>query len=92
MAEFIEREALLKSQRWDRLVLGFDRETARGIVVSQPAADVVPVVHGRWIDRCVRDWRCSECGEKLLGRGYDGYVYKNLPNYCPNCGARMDGE
>lgn len=46
---------------------------------------------GRWKDELVRDWHCSECGEKLRGNGWDGYIYKNLPNYCPNCGAKMIG-
>lgn len=48
-----------------------------------PAADVVPVVHGRKIEDgdigCF--WLCSLCGECLP---YGA-------NYCPNCGAKMDG-
>ena len=41
--------------------------------------------HGRWIpqdDRYVK-FMCSVCGSK----NYDG-----SGNYCPNCGAKMDGE
>ncbi len=49
-----------------------------------PAADVVPVVHGRKIEDgdigCF--WLCSLCGECLP---YGA-------NYCHNCGAKMDGE
>ena len=39
-----------------------------------------PVKHGSWVleNGCVR---CSECGEPNMEW-----------NYCPNCGARMDGE
>ena len=53
-------------------------------------ADVVPVVHGRWID--VREKRlfgdhyflCSNCKSR------NGLM---IPfNYCPNCGAEMDLE
>lgn len=50
---------------------------------SIPAADVAPVVHGRWVfggDGCVI---CSECNEEESN--------DNHRNYCPNCGARMDG-
>lgn len=39
---------------------------------------------GRWIDREVYDadrWECSECGRTE--------PYKE--NFCPNCGARMEG-
>lgn len=47
---------------------------------------------GRWVDHMVRDWRCSECGEKIHKvRSVDGYCYDDKPNYCPNCGARMEG-
>ena len=46
-------------------------------------ADVVPVVHARWVfggDGCVI---CSECNEEESNN--------NHRNYCPNCGAKMDG-
>lgn len=62
-----------------------------------PVADVVPVVHGRWVgleydgyaDGCpVYDlWECSECGEEVSGED----VPITHP-YCHGCGARMDGE
>lgn len=59
---------------------------------SEPI-EYAPVVHGRWVDHMVRDWRCSECGEKIRKvRNVDGYYYDDKPNYCPNCGAKMDGE
>lgn len=51
-----------------------------------PAADVAPVVHGRWIyDKKAQRPYCSVC---------KGYFYgaTNSPmSYCPNCGAKMDG-
>lgn len=55
-------------------------------VDDTPAADVVEVRHGRWktIDKghYFYDWECSVCG----GSGRADYLF------CPNCGARMDGE
>ena len=56
-----------------------------------PAADVVPVRHGRWIDAypdiesnpMFMYGICSECG---FEQGISKYL-----NYCPNCGAKMDG-
>ena len=58
-----------------------------------PTIEAEPVRHGRWVDHCVRDWRCSECGEKVKKvRNVDGYCYDDKPNYCPNCGAKMDGD
>lgn len=55
------------------------------ILSEAPTADVAPVVHGEWIDdlyaeKC-GDAYCSECNH---------FDWSNL-NYCPNCGARMDG-
>lgn len=47
-----------------------------------PAADVKPVVHGRWEDRGSLSARCSECGCKSL----------RASDFCPNCGADMRGE
>lgn len=56
-----------------------------------PALDVAPVVHARWDKKTT--WYglygqnymvCSECGKR--------YEFHSSFNYCPNCGARMDGE
>ena len=54
--------------------------------------ELVEVVHGRW-KQCFEDWRkqiegdkCSACGFEHYGTSIRNY------NYCPNCGARMDGE
>ena len=49
---------------------------------SIPAADVAPVVHGHRVDDGGFYARCSQC---------DG-VLPLCVNYCPNCGAKMDGE
>lgn len=52
-----------------------------------PAVDAVPAVHGRWTYfNCVGNGRyqCSECLH-WVDAGTDR-------NYCPNCGARMDGD
>ena len=52
---------------------------------SIPAADVAPVVHGRWIASHDEFCACSKCK-------YPFYVGWNQANYCPNCGAKMDGD
>ena len=52
-----------------------------------PTYKAEPIKHGRWILSEVRDSKtlcCSICG---LG---SGTIYEY--NYCPNCGARMDGD
>lgn len=66
----------------------------RGGLASIPAADVVPVVHGRWID--MGDFiSCSLCSATRMKEFLCDYgVARRLDvrtNYCPNCGARMEG-
>lgn len=93
MADYIERDAL--TAELNRLGLGehsfVERIFADGVyavIESMPAADVAPVVHGRWeptktpfMNECED---CSVCGYRTIwGHGF---------NYCPNCGARMDGK
>ena len=59
---------------------------------NEYAADVAPVVHGRW-EQCFEDWRqqiegdkCSVCGFEHYGASIKKY------KYCPNCGTLMDLE
>ena len=57
-----------------------------------------PVVHGEWIKRKKYDMEsrlyCSSCKQEY--DYIDGIYYlvsgSELPFYCPNCGAKMDGE
>lgn len=84
MAEYIEREAL-RDALYDA-----DAITMNGVkILNQfPAADVAPVRHGRWdVDGVYVV--CSVCNRLTLSP-----IVKQLPTfkYCPNCGARMDGE
>jgi|GEM_PF-4059096 len=49
--------------------------------------EVTPVVHGRW-RYCGFLQECQTCGEIYSMHG--GNAGKSW-NYCPNCGAKMDG-
>lgn len=51
---------------------------------SVPSADVVKVKHGRWIkqDETFLNFQCSACGVRNHHTQWD---------YCPCCGAKMDG-
>ena len=58
-----------------------------------PAADVVQVVHGRWVVRFDGPYKrrrcyCSHCGKH---NGVGGIAQNQEKPYCPNCGAKMDG-
>ena len=96
MAEYIDREEFLKSVLTvgiGKTIIEYSESDIGYMIRKQPTADVVPVKHGRWVDHCVRDWHCSECGEEINKiRHVDGYCYDDKPTYCPNCGAKMDLE
>lgn len=99
MAEYIDREALFAE--FDRLGLGEHSIVekvfsigVRTIIAGMPAADVAPVVHGRWDDSGRYTFpggstavRCTECGCALTVSEFR----LNNWNYCPVCGAKMDG-
>lgn len=93
MAEYIERRKA--AEVLCNVICGSDR----GLCISTPencqqkkmlalyelaAADVAPVVHGRWIVTDVIT--CSEC------QHFTRSEFAGRWNYCPNCGARMDKE
>ena len=65
-----------------------------GLIEKAPTVDAVPVVHGRWDDSGRYTFpgggtavRCTECGCALTESEY----HLNNWNYCPVCGAKMDG-
>lgn len=93
MAEYIEREAILREiERRESLMVGdklVSVDAMKSFIKNRPAADVAPVRHGRWVHEHMSEgyaWViCSECEaviHKIL-------INKRL-NYCPNCGAKMD--
>ena len=83
MAEYIEREAAIRA-----LTLhDCDSAGAKMAICDLPAADVATVRHGWWVKRGCK-WQCTNC--KVL-MSIDGTPKENLLNYCPNCGAMMEG-
>lgn len=85
MAEYIKREdALLKLMQDGCLASRIES------IKNIPAADVAPVVHGRWEwlgpNRLVADCMCGTCSAcKVRSK----YIVNTM--LCPNCGALMDG-
>lgn len=54
-----------------------------------PAADVRPVVRGRWSWRTGSEYRCTNCGRHTH---VDEVMEEPAYNYCPYYGADMKGE
>ena len=85
MTDYIERNELIKNLKY------FAPEHYSGLInnliMKQPAADVEPVRHGRWVNESFYT-HCSVCGNTAI---YDKYGQEVESDYCPNCGCRMDG-
>ena len=84
MVEYIERAAAIV--RACKVIqddfIAFDVKDA---IKAIPAADVVPVRHGRWIVRG-QDIFCSECNEESAYTPFGGSKFSR---YCPNCGRKV---
>lgn len=91
MTDYIKREDAI--EQFDYYDLSEYLTTQiRWMLMDVPSADVAPIRHGRW-----KSGACSKCGgikpmTKIEDCGLPiGEALYKL-NYCPNCGARMDGE
>ena len=94
MDEYIKQEAAIKAiENADYTAIADDADSCkadylREIIESVPAADVAPVVHGRWgtgrfnLETGNYEEQCTRC------RNFSKEYGKP---YCPNCGAKMDG-
>ena len=90
MAEYVTKEQVID---WYRPYGQTDEpipfETLVSDLRNMKAADVATVRHGRWIAiKVLNEWdkgQCSEC-RSIFNSSVWG------TNYCPNCGAKMDGD
>ena len=92
MADYIDRDAMISEiERREALMVGDKRisvDAMKSFIKNRPAADVAPVRHGRWIEKEKYTfgimYDCSLCENRILDNGHSW-------NYCPHCGAKMDG-
>lgn len=102
MARYIDADHLIKKyedvidDEWNKQVAppswSMAWECTIGDIEDEPTADVVEVKHGKWVhtDKAMH-WtgkdECSECTYHTDNREDLTHF-----NYCPNCGAKMDGK
>ena len=86
MTDYIERNELIKNLKY--FAPEHYSDLINNLIMKQPAADVAPVRHGRWVNESFYT-HCSVCGNMAI---YDKYGQDVESDYCPNCGAKMDGE
>ena len=82
MNEYISREATVKAFC----------EKCRGecdidVIQTAPAADVQPVKRGKWDGYICSE--CNVCADYFIS---GDFYFDEKPNFCPNCGARMDDD
>lgn len=98
MDEYIKRDEVLSKFNIDDMmnVNGtlISLQDARETISNFPAADVAPVRHGKWVhshyENCSEQFeivKCSCCGHEAYAMAF----YVRDGNYCPSCGAKMDG-
>ena len=101
--EYIERGALIAEmdsdapENWTNsdteIQEEWDYHRYRDIILAQPTADVVEVVHASW-----KDNHCTRCGWMPMGEelwdscDFSPPRFEYFMDFCPSCGAKMDGE
>lgn len=96
MAEYISRDdALLHSE----IIRVYSKDYGNIDVVPVeyladiPSADVQPVKRGWWMTShpvdIAKEFKCTACGGLVE---LPVFVKKCYYDFCPNCGARMDGD
>lgn len=84
MSDLISRAEALK-------YIPSEEPISRMVIAQLPTIEAEPVKHGRWeivyFDNIPTLAHCSRCDQMLR------FTRENekTPNYCPNCGAKMDG-
>ena len=81
--DYISREALVK----ELMARDFYPAIVRRAIEAIPAADVRPVVHGKWTLNRDGSGTCNECG-MTQKNVWDDDMHQR---YCGCCGVRMDG-
>lgn len=95
MPDYIERKATVNkiveigNQNYQGKYPNIGMTHAANIVNCMPASDVAPVVHGRWSWCTGSKYRCTNCGRHTH---VDEVMEEPVYNYCPYCGALMDGH
>ena len=89
MSDYISREAAIADFEYcNQENSTWTPQRVKTLLMRITSADVVPVRHGRWGNKKGGFFEfaaCSLCGEEAPTAGI-------TPNYCPNCGAKMDLE
>lgn len=87
MARYIKQEYVLDAVSdvyYDTPDIDLSFEKFEAAILKIQAADVAPVRHGRWVPCDNGGYYCSYCDHRVA------FLVHN--RYCPNCGAKMEGD
>ena len=93
MTKYVELETAIDAVNdvyYDSPDINLSADKLEAALRDIPYTDVVPVVHGRFVHDGPRFaggvdwWHCSNCGRLASG-------VETRFDYCPWCGAKMDG-
>ena len=93
MDDYISRQMAMDSahkkifSKWELFhEKSLNEQDIKDMLCDLPSADVQLVRHGHWIANNYFSMKCDQCGYSIP----DWRWVES--KYCPNCGARMDGE
>lgn len=94
MTKYVELKTAIDAVNdvyYDTPDINLSADKLEAALLGIPSADVAPVVHGRWDgDNCTA---CKLPWNYNMTQDADDWGYFDpMPDYCPNCGARMDLE
>lgn len=101
MGEYISRDEAINAIKnlessmpaKDNYAKGYDAALGRVLIAVRevpPAADVQPVKRGKWKHVAGMNSKCSVCSHYFPVTEFDSRPFDI--NFCPQCGARMDGD
>ena len=91
MDDYISRQTAIDKLRNNIAYMrAFGCSRAITLISELPSADVAPVRHGHWVASDEDGFVCSICRSGY--KDQPTLMGKPMFDYCPVCGARMDGE
>ena len=86
MDEYINATTLLKEIDYAFHTDTIGKKDVINLIVNLPVADITPVLHGRWVHHIAEGKQISACWCSVCN-----VEHETEQNYCPSCGAKMDG-
>lgn len=89
MADYIKREDAINAAL-EQLPVCLEMDAVESALMELPAADVRPVVYGKWVHLCGDEWLCNACGFVISTEGsWEHPLHDREKFFCEHCGADM---